>query len=258
MFVSDLFTGSISDRELVVLSQVLNYIEKEDDIVADRGFTISDLLEVKKVTFNMPPFKNGKAQLSKQETVSGRQIASLQIHVERAIGRMKHFRILNSVVPLKCSRSLSMTFRVCAYLSNVNGSLIARPPTITSKYKTKPESSLFVNHSLSNMPSSGDAISPGQLSVKSSSVASNDLSDDCSENLESSPKMTSFTNCFPWGFKSQDGRIIFSNTCTIDNMLNIFFYLLLMQPLMLDEFRRMCSSFAIALTTAYDYFTQGQ
>ena len=107
------------------------------------------------------------------------------------------------------------------------------------------------------MPSSSDAISPGQLSVESSSVASNDLSDDCSENLESSAKMASFTNCLPWGGKSQDGRIIFSNTCTIDNMLNIFFYLFLMQPLILDEFRRM-GSFAIALTTAYDYFTQGQ
>ena len=109
MFASDLFTGSISDRELVVQSQVLDYIEEGDDM-ADRGFTISDLLEVKKATLNVPPFKNRKAQLSRQEIVSGRQIASLRIHVERAIGRMKHFRILSSVVPLKCSRSLSMTF----------------------------------------------------------------------------------------------------------------------------------------------------
>ena len=143
--------------------------------------------------------------------------------MERSIGRMKHFRILSSVVPVKCSTSLSMTFQVCAYLSNFNGPLIALPPTITSKYKTKPESGLLVSHSPSTMPSSSDAISPGQLSVESSSVASNDLSDDCSENLESSAKMASFTNCLPWGGKSHNGRIFFSNTCTIDNMLNIFF-----------------------------------
>ena len=31
-----------------------------------------------------------------------------------------------------------------------------------------------------------------------------------------------------------------------------------MQPLILDEFWRMGSSFAIALMTAYDYFAQGQ
>ena len=61
MFASDLFTDSISDREFVVQSQVLDYMEEVDDIMADRGFTISDLLEVKKATLNMPPFKNGKA-----------------------------------------------------------------------------------------------------------------------------------------------------------------------------------------------------
>ena len=54
-------TGSISDKELVVQSGVLDYIEEGDDIMADRGFTIDDLLDEKKATLNVPPFKNGKA-----------------------------------------------------------------------------------------------------------------------------------------------------------------------------------------------------
>lgn len=76
MFASELYTGSISDKELVVQSGVLNYIEEGDDIMADRGFTIEDLLDEKKATLNMPPFKNGKVQLSKQEIISSRQIAA--------------------------------------------------------------------------------------------------------------------------------------------------------------------------------------
>ena len=102
MFASELYTGSISDKELVVQSGVLDYIEEGNDIMADRGFITDDLLSEKNATLNMPPFKNGKAQLSKSEVVASRQIASLRIHVERAIGRMKHYRILSSVFPLKC------------------------------------------------------------------------------------------------------------------------------------------------------------
>ena len=58
---SKLYTGSISDKELVIQSGVLDYIEEGDDIMADRGFTIDDLLDEKKATLDVPPFKNGKA-----------------------------------------------------------------------------------------------------------------------------------------------------------------------------------------------------
>ena len=63
MFVSELYTGSISDKELVVQSGVLDYIEEGDDIMADRGFIIDDLLAEKKATLNMPPLKNSKILL---------------------------------------------------------------------------------------------------------------------------------------------------------------------------------------------------
>ena len=40
-------------------------------------------------------------------------------------------------------------------------------------------------------------------------------------------------------------------------MLNIFFYLFLMRPLLLDKFRSMGSSFAIAPMHAFHHFKQG-
>ncbi|XP_073254897.1 uncharacterized protein [Porites lutea] len=55
-FTSQLYTGSISDREIVERSGILDLPFSEgDDIMADKGFTIEDLLPLG-VTLNIPPF----------------------------------------------------------------------------------------------------------------------------------------------------------------------------------------------------------
>lgn len=45
----------------------------------------------------MPPFKSGAGQFSRQENEECYSVASLRIHVERSINRMKYFRILKSL-----------------------------------------------------------------------------------------------------------------------------------------------------------------
>ena len=42
----------------------------------------------------MPPFKSGGRQFSRQENEECYNVASLRIHVERSINRMKYFKIL--------------------------------------------------------------------------------------------------------------------------------------------------------------------
>jgi hypothetical protein len=55
--------------------------------MADRGFDIEEDLPPN-VTLNIPLFLNGKDQLSLEE-VATRKIASVRVHVERAIARIK-------------------------------------------------------------------------------------------------------------------------------------------------------------------------
>ena len=56
-FFSQLYAGSISDRELTISSGFLNLPFSHGDVVmADQGFTISDLLEPIGVGLNIPPF----------------------------------------------------------------------------------------------------------------------------------------------------------------------------------------------------------
>ena len=51
-FVSKLHGGSTSDRELFERSGLLDLLESGDSVMADRGFTIADILDAKGVSIN--------------------------------------------------------------------------------------------------------------------------------------------------------------------------------------------------------------
>lgn len=82
-------------------SRVYNYLSPNDEVMADSGFTIGEELFSLHVGLNIPSFLRGRKQLSEKEVVESRRIASVCIHVERAIRRMKSYRILNSITSIK-------------------------------------------------------------------------------------------------------------------------------------------------------------
>ena len=99
-FISQLYTGSISDREIVVRSGLLDLpLDENDSIMADKGFTIQDLLPLG-VSLNIPPFLGSSSQMPAEDVILTQEIASLRIHVERAINKIKNFHIWDGVVPL--------------------------------------------------------------------------------------------------------------------------------------------------------------
>lgn len=95
-FVSKMFGGCVSDKELTIQSGILDLLEPGDSVMADHGFTIADLLAERGVDLNIPPMKL-QPQLTEDELVETRRIASVRIHVERAIGRLKNYHILNNI-----------------------------------------------------------------------------------------------------------------------------------------------------------------
>ncbi|XP_061186814.1 uncharacterized protein LOC133194932 [Saccostrea echinata] len=122
-FISKLFTGSISDRRIVEESGYLEYLEHGDDIMADRGFLIRDLLARRSCTLNIPPYSMGR-QLSSRAVTKTRRIASARIHVERAIGRLKTFKILQRTMPLRLHPLFDQVLGVCACICNLDSKLV--------------------------------------------------------------------------------------------------------------------------------------
>ncbi|XP_055069806.1 uncharacterized protein [Misgurnus anguillicaudatus] len=121
-FVSSLFTGSISDRELTKRSVLLNLLEPGDGCMADKGFTIENLLSDRGARLIIPPFKM-TAQFTKEEALKTQAIARLRILVERAIRRVKEYRIWEHTLPLTLSGTVNQLWTVCCVMTNFQGPL---------------------------------------------------------------------------------------------------------------------------------------
>jgi len=70
-------------------------------VLADHGFDIADGLALVGASLAIPAFTRGKPQLSQREVEISRALSRVCIHVERAIGRMKYFKVLRSTLPIK-------------------------------------------------------------------------------------------------------------------------------------------------------------
>ena len=102
-FISQLYTGSISDRE-IIRSGFLNLpFDDKDSIMADKGFTIQDLLPLG-VSLNLPPFLEASSQMAAEDVLKTQELASLRIRVERAINKIKNFHMWDRVIPLHQTR----------------------------------------------------------------------------------------------------------------------------------------------------------
>ena len=81
--------------------------------MADRGSVINDLLEPLGCTLNIPPFLNNQGQFSEDQVKENTEIANLRIHVERAISRIKRFKLLQNVFPINQAGLLNQIWTVC-------------------------------------------------------------------------------------------------------------------------------------------------
>ena len=117
-FIPPLWTGSISDKEIVKQSGLVNLLEEGDAVMADKGFLIRDILAFKKVKLVSPTYCRGP-RLTAKGTTHTRRVASLRTHVERNILKLKQFRILSGVIPLLLKPVLDGIVFVCAALTNI-------------------------------------------------------------------------------------------------------------------------------------------
>ena len=88
--IGDLYDGGSSDKPITKDCRILNLLEEGDSLMADKGFEIAD---------DITPFLRGSDHLLIEDETETRRIASVRIHVERAISRIKTFRIFSTVYP---------------------------------------------------------------------------------------------------------------------------------------------------------------
>ena len=123
-FISKCYGGNASDRYITETCGILDKLNAHDNLMADKGFNISDLLVFKGCKLIIPPFLKDKCRFSMRNCSRTSGIAKARIHVERAIARIKDFRILQNAIPLLMKDQLDDIFIVCAAITNLAPPLV--------------------------------------------------------------------------------------------------------------------------------------
>ena len=122
-FVSKLYSGSISDKEIVNVSGFLANLQPGDAVMADKGFNIQDYLALHESLLIAPPMIR-KNNVSARASTATRRVATARVHIERMIKRLKSFNFLRGVIPLSCKPYIGSAVTVCAILVNLQQSVI--------------------------------------------------------------------------------------------------------------------------------------
>lgn len=123
-FVSELFPGSTSDKEITAQSGLLDKLQPYDQVMADKGFNCTDELASVGAELIRPAFLVKDTQFSKEETNHNKIVASLRVHVERLMERIKNWHIFDHRIPITLAPIASDMLFVVAGLSNFYPPLI--------------------------------------------------------------------------------------------------------------------------------------
>ena len=118
-FISECYGGRASDKFIVTDSKFLRMLEPFDQVMADRGFKIRDDLAMYQASLAIPPSAAKDQQMLGDDVAETSKIANVRIYVEQAIGRLKYFNMLSSVMPVKCVPLCDDILKVCCALCNL-------------------------------------------------------------------------------------------------------------------------------------------
>ena len=118
-FVSEAFEGSASDKEIFLKSGSVDFLEPGDAVMVDKGYLIEHEMNARHIIVYKPPLKKPhQQQATGLHTLRTRKIAQARIHVERIIGKIRRWNILNVVIPQTCLYLISQSAFVCSCLTN--------------------------------------------------------------------------------------------------------------------------------------------
>lgn len=126
-YISSGYGGRITDTCIVETSDFSKCLQPNMWVMADRGFKHVDVyLRKMGVLLVRPPSVASGSKLSKAEAKETKQIASLRIHVERVIRRLREFNMLkpHACLNLSLVKVLDDVITIACGLINIQDSLI--------------------------------------------------------------------------------------------------------------------------------------
>ena len=99
--------------------------------MADKGFDIHNDLKKLDLKLNIPPYLKEKVGFGEDDAIKTQTVARHRINVERAICKIRRFRIFHSIIPVTMFGSINQIWSVACLLSNFQNPVLARlKPTL--------------------------------------------------------------------------------------------------------------------------------
>lgn len=125
-FVGTAFGGRASDsfltKESAILDQCMPYVDR---VMVDKGFLIENLCADARIRMDRPPFLQKQRQLEQTQALKNEQIARARVHVERAIQRLKAFKVLQQRFPSQLLPVLDNIVKLLAGLANLSKPILS-------------------------------------------------------------------------------------------------------------------------------------
>ncbi|XP_066915155.1 uncharacterized protein [Clytia hemisphaerica] len=118
-YVSEPYTGRISDKAIVNGTEFLDTLPTYCSLMADKGFNIEQECAYKSIYLIVPPGRRGTSQMTEAQLKKTSKIAKARILVEQVIRRVKTFRILSNEVQITLLPQLNDIVIVCCAISNL-------------------------------------------------------------------------------------------------------------------------------------------
>jgi len=121
-FVSSMYAGYVSDKELLKQSGIVPLLKPEMAIMVNKWFFIDNCVLCK---VYRPPCLLKKEHMPGEEVRETQSIARLRVQIEHLVGRVKQHKLLDTIIPLYDTSTLNQLYTVACLLINYqNGPLL--------------------------------------------------------------------------------------------------------------------------------------
>ena len=105
-------------------SDIINRFPPNTKCMADKGFKLKGIFLEHGVNLVQPEFIVKNQPLTPGQVVIQKQVANARIHVERVIGRVRHFRYLTGTIPFAQRDLITPSVIACCALTNVKNGIV--------------------------------------------------------------------------------------------------------------------------------------
>ena len=109
----------VSDKDIFRDSGILSLAQERDRWLADKSFIVQHILDNYQygVIVETPEKLSGKKQFTPEQDIDNKKNSHVRVHVERAIRRVKVFRILKGNLAIRYVHHISKLWKVCCWLT---------------------------------------------------------------------------------------------------------------------------------------------